>query len=66
MNIEVSHYVTIRMLTIKYSEADFVREKISWEKLNEKSKLDETIETQFENAMKNGVLVSNQPLIKLF
>ena len=54
------------MLTIKYSEADFVRDNISWEKLNEKSKLDETIESQFENAMKNGVLVSNQPWIKLF
>ena len=58
MKFEVSHYVTIRMLTIKYSEADFVRDNISWEKLNEKSTLDETIESQFENAMKNGVLVS--------
>ena len=46
------------MITIKYSEADFGGEELSWKNLDTKSTLDETIETQFEDAMAKGVLVS--------
>ena len=46
------------MITIKYSEADFGGEELSWTNLDTKSALDKTIETQFEDAMAKGVLVS--------
>ena len=46
------------MITIKYSEADFGGEELSWKNLDIKSTLDVTIETQFEDAMAKGVLVS--------